>query len=97
MPDNNSLDVAASSPAATPAGWYPDSGSGRTRWWDGAKWTEQYAPPQAPVAASPAPVQVVTVVGAREKRVNHALHLILTILTAGLWLPVWIILAISNS
>ena len=31
------------------------------------------------------------------RRVNHPLHLILTLLTAGLWLPVWIILMIANS
>jgi hypothetical protein len=30
------------------------------------------------------------------KRVNHILHLILTILTAGLWAIVWIILAITG-
>lgn len=31
------------------------------------------------------------------RRVNHGLHLVLTLLTAGLWLPVWIILSIANS
>lgn len=30
------------------------------------------------------------------RKTNHALHLILTILTAGLWLPVWIIIAATN-
>jgi len=44
---------------STPAGWY-DDGSGRQRWWDGAQWTENYAPVQggeegaSAVAAAPA-------------------------------------------
>jgi hypothetical protein len=33
---------------------------------------------------------------AQGKKVNHILHLILTILTAGLWAIVWIILAITG-
>ena len=32
-----------------------------------------------------------------EYKTNHILHLILTILTAGLWLIVWVIVASSNS
>ena len=37
----------------TPAGWFNDpSGSGRLRYWDGATWTEHYAPG---TAAAPAP------------------------------------------
>lgn len=28
---------------------------------------------------------------------NHLLHLILSVLTAGLWIPVWIIVAITTS
>jgi len=45
----------------TPAGWYADpTDPSRTRWWDGAQWTEHTAPlpasaPAAPAAAAPAP------------------------------------------
>jgi hypothetical protein len=42
-------DVAPPPPAdptpstpGVPAGWYPDPNSGRVRWWDGTKWTEQF-------------------------------------------------------
>ena len=39
-----------------PAGWYPDpAGSGRTRWWDGRTWTEQFAETAQPVAYAAAP------------------------------------------
>jgi hypothetical protein len=31
------------------------------------------------------------------KKVNHVLHLILTLLTAGLWLFVWLVIVITNS
>ena len=32
-----------------------------------------------------------------KKRTNHGLHLLLTILTLGAWLPIWIIVALVNS
>jgi hypothetical protein len=37
------------------AGWYPDpAGSPRTRWWDGARWTESFsAPATTPPAETP--------------------------------------------
>jgi hypothetical protein len=40
-----------------PAGWYPDpAGSGRTRWWDGRAWTEQFAETGQPAyVAAPQP------------------------------------------
>lgn len=42
------------------------------------------------------PVTVVVVKQPREKRpVNHVLHGVLTLVTLGLWLPVWAIVAIA--
>jgi len=72
-----------------PADWYPDAASGQMRYWDGNAWTNHYAP-----KAAPGP-QVVVINQARQGP-NHVLHLLLTVFTAGLWLPVWIIIAIAN-
>ncbi|WFR72657.1 DUF2510 domain-containing protein [Prescottella defluvii] len=95
-------------PSTTPAGWYADpDGKPVQRYWDGNRWTEHTAPQaHAPaVAAPPAPIIInnsssasaaATVVVAGRKPVNHLLHFILTILTGGLWLFVWIIVAIAR-
>lgn len=76
------------------------------RYFDGVQWTENRAPmqrrqPQPQAAPQPiivnqqfapqAPPVVVYNSGT-----NHGLHLLLTILTCGLWLPVWIIMIIVN-
>jgi hypothetical protein len=55
------------------------------RYWDGKGWTEQFGP-----QAGPTPVQLVN------PPTNHILHLLLSIVTAGLWIPVWIIISITN-
>jgi len=33
----------------------------------------------------------------RRKGVNHVLHLLLTLVTLGLWLPVWVVLSAMNN
>lgn len=37
------------------------------------------------------------ILASQKKNTNHILHLILSILTGGLWVIVWIIVAISNN
>lgn len=37
------------------------------------------------------------VLNSQKKNTNHILHLILSLLTMGLWLIVWLIVAISNN
>ena len=57
----------------------------------------QHLMPQ-PFMPQPYPMQQTVVVAhGGGRRVNHVLHLILTILTFGLWLPLWAVLAIANS
>jgi hypothetical protein len=79
-------------------GWYPDpSGAPGQRYFDGRQWTYP-APPPAP----PPSIVINNHVGARTPLVvsagpNHALHLVLTLLTCGMWLPVWLIVAVASS
>lgn len=39
----------------------------------------------------------VAVMLSRKKKTSHVLHLLLSVVTAGVWLVVWIICALSNS
>lgn len=75
----------------TPApGWYQDpSGQPGQRYHDGRRWTEHFVP-TAPATPAPAVAVAVSTGGGP----NHALHAILTFLSCGLWLPVWILVAI---
>lgn len=81
--------------------WYPDPYDATAeRWWDGQTWTHHMRPRPAPVLnieVNTPPVSQNVVVRNDRKRVNHLLHLVLTILTVGLWAPVWIVLAFANS
>ena len=61
----------------TPAGWYPTQAG--LRYWDGDTWTDYIAP-------NPPTVTTATHGGA-----DHVLHFMFTLLTCGLWLPIWIL------
>ncbi|MEJ2610244.1 MAG: zinc-ribbon domain-containing protein [Candidatus Thiodiazotropha sp.] len=41
--------------------------------------------------------QEVAVLLSKKKKTSHVLHLLLSIITAGLWLIIWFIVALSNS
>lgn len=76
--------------AATAApGWYPDQ-QGALRWWDGQQWTAHTQPANAPV-------QQVVVNPKKTYKTSHAFHLIMSIVTFGLWLPVWLIVGLYNA
>lgn len=85
--------------SSTPAGWYPDpAGQPGQRYHDGGRWTEHFVPtppPTPPPAAAPiAPVMAVAV--SQGGGTNHGLHLVLTLLTCGLWLPIWLLVALVS-
>jgi Protein of unknown function (DUF2510) len=75
-----------------PPGWYADpSGQPGQRYHDGQRWTQHFVPTPPPSAPAPPPTVAVAVsVGGGP---NHALHAVLTVLSCGLWLPVWILVA----
>lgn len=83
--------------APAPAGWYPDphTRGQQRRYWNGHAWTAGTAP-----AAPPAPVVVraPAVVERRPRKIvtrgvsgsEHMLHVILCLLTFGLWIPFYL-------
>ena len=92
-----STPVAVAPTPSAAAGWHPDPYSPNAnilRYYDGRQWTQHLAqqPGQAQTFVS-TPVAVSVAVGGG-RGCNHLLHFILTVLTGGLWLPVWIICAI---
>jgi hypothetical protein len=76
-------------PAPQP-GWYPDpSGRPGQRYFDGHQWTIS-APPQPSIIIN-------NNFAAPASRPNTALHLALTVFTCGMWLPVWLIIALIDN
>lgn len=104
-PAAGSLPEAAgpsTAPPVAPPGWYPDpQGAPVQRYHDGTRWTShtaqpaQPAPPQQHGATGQASMaQAVAVTVQTGAGPNHALHAVLTIVTCGAWLPVWILIAV---
>ncbi|MGA5466581.1 DUF2510 domain-containing protein [Mycobacterium sp. NPDC050041] len=91
--------------SAVPAGWYPDpAGSGQQRYFDGAGWTDRYAPFPPPTIAPSAANSGYVVPAASPARTvvtgpNHVFHGVLTLLTfwaCGGWGWVWLLVAFDN-
>jgi Protein of unknown function (DUF2510) len=77
------------------AGWFPDpSGQPGQRYYDGRRWTQHFVPTPPPSAPAPTAVAVAVSSGGGA---NHALHAVLTFLSCGLWLPIWILVALFDS
>ena len=75
------------------------------RYFDGVQWTENRAPmprrqtpqtPQQPIIVAQQIAPQAPPVVVYNSGTNHGLHLVLTLLTCGMWLPVWIIIVIVN-
>jgi hypothetical protein len=75
------------------------------RYFDGAQWTENRAPMprrQQQSAAQQQPIIVNQQFAPQAPMVvyasgtNHGLHLVLSLLTCGAWLPIWLIIVIVN-
>jgi threonine/homoserine/homoserine lactone efflux protein len=87
---DHAQDARMSYPAPAPQpGWYPDpSGRPGQRYFDGHQWT---------IAAPPQPSIIINNFAAPARGPNTALHLVLTVFTCGMWLPVWLIIALADN
>jgi threonine/homoserine/homoserine lactone efflux protein len=88
---DHAQDARMSYPAPAPQpGWYPDpSGGPGQRYFDGHQWT---------IGAPPPPSIIINNnIVAPASGPNTALHLALTVFTCGMWLPVWLIIALVDN
>lgn len=81
----------------TNPGWYPDpEGQPGQRYHDGRRWTQHFVPTPPPVPAPVPAAPAVAVAVANGGGANHGLHLVLTLLSCGAWLPIWILVALFS-
>jgi hypothetical protein len=87
---DHAQDARMSYPAPAPQpGWYPDpSGGPGQRYFDGHQWT---------IGAPPPSIIINNNIIAPASGPNTALHLALTVFTCGMWLPVWLIIALADN
>lgn len=86
--------TTASSAPLIAANWYPDPQSpGILRYWDGVRWTD-HRQASAPGATATV-INNVNVRGGGDSLVG--LHVVLTILTCGAWLPIWLLIEIIKA
>lgn len=52
--------------------------------------------PQNPPQYQPHQTVNITQAGNEPPRTNHLLHLVISLVTAGLWVPVWVIIRIAR-
>lgn len=93
------------------AGWYTDPYTLGQRWWDGQQWTEYTLLgredrqdrldtalagllAQGGRIESRTAYQAVVLAG---RDTNHTVHVILSVCTCGLWLPIWLLAAGTSS
>lgn len=79
-------------PQSPPPGWYPVDAY-TERWWGGIAWgPETRLRPQAPRVAGPS-----RAVARVPVQTSHAFHLIMSLLTCGLWaIFVWLPITVIN-
>ena len=94
----SSANRSANIPQEPAPGWYP-YGDGTTRWWTGVNWVTssilQDNGPR-PAASEPQP-RMAFVVPPQRAPMNHTFHLIMSLITLGLWLPVWAGIAVLRA
>lgn len=103
--------MTESNAGQTPPGWYPDpEAPNEFRHWDGQHWAP-YADDETRRSALAVALGHQAAVGGvvadrgdywaivtafdHGTSVQHGLHAVLTLLTCGLWLPVWIVIAVT--
>lgn len=89
--------------SAPPPGWYPVPGTRPVqRWWDGAAWSGPEYPLHTPTPPQSQPPALIVNpdrgprISETPKRTSHTFHLVMSIITLGLWLPVWGIVWLVN-